>query len=190
VPDLRPGVVAETDRLTLREWTIADERPFYEVMNTPAVMRWLGGLQTAQEWHAAFERLLGYQQALGHTFWLVERREDHALLGMCGLKRVNAPGASCPGAMEIGWRFRENAWGKGYAAEAAAASLDLAFDRFAAMEVVALTVIDNVGSWRLMERLGMRRRTDLDYDDTRFPSPSDFNPHIVYSIDAEDWVGR
>ena len=64
--------------------------------------------------------------------------------------------------------------------------LDLAFGRFAAPHVVALTVDGNRGSWGLMERLGMVRRTDLDYVDPRFEA--ELNPTIVYSIDAADWA--
>ena len=179
--------VATTDRLTLREWREGDEARFYAAMNTPAVMRWLGGVQTPAQWHEAYLRLVDYQRDLGHTFWLVERRSDGDLLGFCGLKRVNAPGAPMPGAMEIGWRLREAAWGQGFAKEAAAAALDLAFARFTAEEVVALTVIGNSASWGLMERLGMQRRRDLDYDDTRFAIGSEFRPHIVYSMAAADW---
>ena len=63
--------------------------------------------------------------------------------------------------MEVGWRFREDAWGQGYAKEAAIATLDAAFKRFGAEGVVALTVAGNTGSWGLMERLGMRRREEL-----------------------------
>ena len=107
------------------------------------------------------------------------------MLGFCGLKRVNAPGASCPGEHEIGWRLRESAWGQGIAKEAAIASLDLAFGRFAAPHVVALTVPGNRGSWGLMERLGMTRREDLDYIDPRFGP--ELNPTIVYRLDAADW---
>ena len=62
---------------------------------------------------------------------------DDELLGFCGLKRVNSPGAPLPGNFEIRWRLREDAWGQGYAGEAAIASLDLAFGRYAAPHVVA-----------------------------------------------------
>ena len=181
-------IVARTARLRLREWTRDDASPFYQVMNTPAVMRHLGGVQTAEQWEAAVDRLFGYQQQLGHTFWIAEREADDALLGFCGLKRVNAPGASMPGAMEVGWRLREDAWGQGFAREAASAALDLAFDRFGSDEVVALTVAANTASWGLMKRLAMRPRPDLSYIDTRFPSPSDLNPTLVYSITAAEWA--
>src|SRR5690606_36636222 len=121
----------------------------------------------------------------GHTFWVIERKSDGALLGFCGLKRVNSPGASCPGDFEIGWRLREDAWGQGFAKEAALASLDVAFSRFGAPHVVALTVAGNADSQGLMKRLGLRRRPDLDFEDSRFGL--ELNPSIVYRIEAADW---
>jgi len=181
-------VAAETGRLRLRTWDAEDEFRFYDVMNTPAVMRWLGGLQTREEWGAGFERLLGYQRDFGFTFWIVERRSDGEILGFCGLKRVNAPGADAiQGEVEIGWRLREDAWGQGYAKEAAIASLDLAFDTFQAARVVAVTSANNAPSQGLMIRLGMTRREDWDFVDTRFPAESDVNPQVAFSIGAADW---
>ena len=180
--------VAETERLILREWGDADCDAFYAVMNTPAVMRYLGGVQSPDEWRAGFDRIRSYQRELGFTFWLVERRSDAAILGFCGLKRTNAPGADAiAGDVEIGWRLREDAWGEGYAKEAAIASLDLAFARFEAPHVVAVTALHNAPSQGLMKRLGMRRRKDLDFVDQRFPADSEVNPQVVYRIDAADW---
>jgi RimJ/RimL family protein N-acetyltransferase len=158
------GFRHDTARLTLRDWRGEDWPEFWRVTNTPAVMRWLAD-------H-------------GHTFWVVERREDSALLGFCGLKRSNQPGGP-QGMMEVGWRLREDAWGKGYAREAAAASLALAFDRFGADEVVALTVARNTASWGLMERLGMARREDLDFASADFDAE---NPRIIaYAIARAGW---
>ena len=180
-------IVAETERLRLRTWDDEDEFRFYDVMNTPAVMRWLGGLQSREEWSAGYQRLRAYERDFGFTFWIVERRSDDAILGFCGLKRVNAPGAEFPGDIEIGWRLREDAWGQGYAKEAAIASLDLAFDRFGAPHVVAVTSAQNGPSQGLMIRLGMERREDLDFVDERFPADSEVNPQIVFRINAIDW---
>jgi RimJ/RimL family protein N-acetyltransferase len=181
-------VIAETARLSLREWDEADESRFYEIMNTPAVMRWLGGVQTREEWNAGFQRLSSYQRELGHTFWVVERRSDGAILGFCGLKRANAPGGdSIAGEVEIGWRLREDAWGQGLAKEAAIASLDFAFGRLAAPRVVAITVPGNAPSQGLMKRLGMTRRPDLDFVDERFAPDSEVNPQIVFVIEAAEW---
>lgn len=182
-------IVTETKRLILREWGEGegegDGARFYAVMNTPAVMRHLGGVQDREVWDAAVGRIFGYQRDFGHTLWLVERRSDGELLGFCGLKRVNAEGTDLTGQFEVGWRLRESAWGQGYAKEAAIASLDLAFGRFSAPHVVAFTADANLESQGLMKRLGMTRRSDLDFDDPRFGP--EMNPTIVYRIDAEDW---
>jgi RimJ/RimL family protein N-acetyltransferase len=179
-------VVAETRRLRLRNWDDADEARFYQVMNTPAVMQHLGGVQTPDEWNFNFQRIRGFTGDFGHTFWIVEDKASDELLGFCGLKRVNSPGAGeLTGTPEIGWRLRESAWGRGIAKEAAIASLDLAFGRFAFAEVIAMTVQQNAASYGLMERLGMRRRTDLDFVDPRFGP--ELNPAIIWSIAADDW---
>lgn len=178
-------IVAETERLFLREWGEGDGDRFEAVMNTAPVMRHLGGVQDRATWEAALGRILGFQRDFGHTFWLVERREDGELLGFCGLKRVNSEGTDLTGQFEIGWRLRESAWGKGYAKEAAIASLDLAFNQFGADHVLALTIPPNTESQGLMRRLGMARCEDLDFRDPRFGS--DYNPQIVYRIEAADW---
>ncbi len=181
-------IIAETDRLWLRTWDADDEWRFYNVMNRPAVMRWLGGVQSREQWHAAYQRLLSYQFELGFTFWVLERKSDSALIGFCGLKRSNAPGADLiAGNVEIGWRLREDEWGQGYAKEAAIASLDLAFDRFRAPTVVGVTAAGNLASQGLMKRLGMSRREKLDFIDRRFPTESEVNPQIVFSIASSQW---
>ena len=179
-------VVAETRRLILRDWDDEDEARFYEVMNREEVMRHLGGVQLPEDWRAAYQRIRGFSRDFGHTFWIVEDRASRDILGFCGIKRVNAPGAgSLTGKHEIGWRLRPEAWGKGIAKEAAIASLDLAFHRFDAPHVIALTIPANKASWGLMQRLGMTRRADLDFIDERFGP--ELNPSIVYWLDAEDW---
>lgn len=178
--------VTETERLILRDWQDSDEARFHAVMNTPAVMRHLGGVQSPEQWHIAFQRIRGFSRDFGHTFWIVEEKGSGELQGFCGLKRVNAPGArDLTGQHEIGWRLRESAWGRGIAKEAAVASLDLAFGRHAAPHVIAMTVPANLPSQGLMDRLGMTRRRDLDFRDTRFGD--ELNPAIVWRIDADDW---
>jgi RimJ/RimL family protein N-acetyltransferase len=175
----------ETARLILRDWRDEDWPIFWDATNTPAVMRWLGGVADEATRAAARARVEGYQRDFGHTFWVVERKDDGTLLGFCGLKRSNQAGGP-QGMMEVGWRLREDAWRQGYAKEAAAASLDLAFDRYGADGVIALTVQGNTGSWGLMLRLGMERREDLDFDSPDFDPE---NPRIIaYAIPESAWL--
>jgi RimJ/RimL family protein N-acetyltransferase len=179
-------VAATTERIVLRTWDEHDLDEFMRVTNTPAVMRWLGGVWPRADHEAAFARIQSYQRDFGHTLWLIEDRETGELLGFCGLKRVNSPGAGAlTGTPEVGWRLRESAWGKGIAKEAAIASIDLAFGRFGYSEVVAITVEGNEASQGLMRRLGMTRRRDLDYVDERHVE--ELGPALVWSIAAADW---
>ncbi|MCL6684350.1 GNAT family N-acetyltransferase [Sphingomonas alba] len=179
-------VAIETERLRLRDWRDSDEADFYAIMNTPAVMRHLGGVQDPEAWHAGFERIRGFTRDFGHTFWIVEDKATGEIQGFCGLKRVNAPGAGdLTGTPEIGWRLRESAWGKGIAKEAAIASLDLGFDSFGYERIIAMTIAANAQSKGLMHRLGMHRRADLDFVDGRFGP--EVNPQIVFEIEAVDW---
>ncbi|QFT76346.1 GNAT family N-acetyltransferase [Erythrobacter sp. THAF29] len=177
----------ETDRLILRDWREKDWAPFWEGTNTPAVMRWLGGVADEATRLSAQARLMHYRRDFGHTFWVIERKEDGAILGFCGLKRCTDENGPF-GMMEAGWRLREDAWGKGYAKEAAIATLDVGFDHFGADEIIALTVEKNTGSWGLMRRLGMERRPDLDFPETMWSQ--DYGDVIVHSITRENWESR
>lgn len=177
----------ETERLILRDWREEDWAPFFEHTNTPAVMQWLGGVldEGKQAWMR--DRLEGYHRDHGFTFWVVERKADGGhlsgeIIGFCGLKLSNQAGGPM-GEHEAGWRLREDAWGKGYAREAAEATLGVGFKQFAAPHIIALTVEENTGSWGLMKRLGMQRRKDLDFASDEFGAEE----IIVYSISRDDW---
>lgn len=179
------ATVIETERLLLRNWREDDIPVFIEHMNTPAVMRWLGGVRPpAQLEHIIRNKLMVWQEESGFTFWVVERKEDAALLGFCGVVISEGEGSSVIGSHEIGWRFREDVWGHGYAKEAAVASLDHVFTRIEADHVIAQTLMENTASWGLMERLGMHRRPDLDYDDP------EWGYLIIYRIEKEEWLAR
>ncbi|HEY0627432.1 MAG TPA: GNAT family N-acetyltransferase [Allosphingosinicella sp.] len=177
----------ETERLILRNWREEDVEPFIRHTNTPAVMQWLGGVPPADVLRQRIrERMMRWQEERGFTFWVVQRKADSELLGFCGIKTADDEGSPVCGEYEVGWRLREDAWGQGYAKEAAIASLDFAFDRIGAEQVVALTVIGNEPSWGLMERLGMTRRHDLDYEGPEWAE----TPVIVYVIRKDEWQGR
>jgi RimJ/RimL family protein N-acetyltransferase len=177
----------ETERLILRDWREEDWAPFWEGTNTPNVMAHLGGVLDEDARQSTRARLELYTQQHGHTFWCVERKSDGAVLGFCGLKRCTSVGGPI-GAMEAGWRLAEDAWGQGYAKEAASASLALAFGQFGAEEVIALTVEGNRSSWGLMLRLGMVRREDLDFTEDHWSGQQ--RPTIVYAIARDTWLAR
>jgi len=174
--------VIETERLTLRGWRDGDVDEFMRVTNTPVVMEYLGGLQPREIFEGAAQRQQALLEKAGHCFWIVERRADQALLGFCGLKILGL-GGSIANDIEIGWRLREDAWGRGYAREAAEASLAWGWANLNAPRIVAITVQANWRSWGLMERIGMQRRAELDFDHPNFAADHPLHRHIVYTID-------
>ena len=173
----------ETPRLLLRNWHEQDLAPFNAMCRDPDVMRYLGPPQTLAETAAAITRLRDLQATTGHSFWAVERREDGRFLGFCGLKAPPADIAILSGSIEIGWRLARDAWGAGYAREAAAASLGWGWENLPNDRIIAMTVLANTRSWGLMERLGMIRQPAMDFDHPALADGDPLKPHIVYAID-------
>jgi RimJ/RimL family protein N-acetyltransferase len=173
--------VIQTEHLILRRWTDADRPIFHAHCRDPEVMKFLGPLQTREETDAALDRQNGYLDSHGYCFWAVERRGDGALLGFCGLK-PGAPDTPIADDVEIGWRFGRAYWGHGYAREAAEASLAWGWANIDAPRIAAITVQANTRSWGLMERLGMTRVHEDDFDHPAVPEGSPLKRHLVYRI--------
>jgi RimJ/RimL family protein N-acetyltransferase len=178
-------IVAETERLVLRTIEDGDAALQDRLLNTATVMARLGGVKELHEIEAKHAKSRALYATEGFSFLMMIEKETGELVGHCGIKRVDNPLAHNPGDHEVGWLVREDRWRRGYAEEAMRAVLDWAFGRVGAPHVVALTSEKNVASWKLMEKLGMRRRTDLDFDDPAYP-PED-RTTILYSLDAADW---
>lgn len=171
-----------TDRLILRDWQDRDRAPFHAMCRDPLVMATLGPLMSREQSDELVDRLIGFQHEHGYTFWALERRADGRFLGLCGLKpgALNTP---IEGAVEIGWRLSSDSWGRGYAREAAQASLDWAWSHLTVPAVMAITAQTNERSWGLMERLGMTRIPELTFEHPQVPHDSPLRPHIVYRAD-------
>ncbi len=178
-------IVLETPRLALRVPRPGDEAVQFRLLNTHSVMARLGGVKTLE--HIAMRHDQARESFVKERFgfMMMIERETGEIVGHCGLKRVINALAKNVGDHEIGWLVREDRWRRGYAWEAMLAVIDWAFGTIGAPYVVALTSQSNVASWRLMEKLGMERRRDLDFSDPAFPAED--NPTILYSLTAEAW---
>ncbi len=172
----------ETERLRIRSWQDSDREPFAAMGRDPAIMATLGPLMTREQSDAAVDRMLAHQAKHGFCFWALERKADAAFLGFCGLK-AEAAAPHLDGEIEAGWRLRHEAWGAGYAREAAIASLAWGFANLPHPRIIAITTPGNVRSWGLMERLGMKRLADGDFDHPGVPDGDPLKPHITYAID-------
>lgn len=174
----------ETGRLILREWHDADAAALHAICNDPEVMEFLGPLLSTADVEAAIKRQRGFQNDHGYCYWAVERKADGAMIGFCGIM-PGPPGVPHAGAPDIGWRLARSAWGQGYAREAAQATLDWSWRNISDERIWAITVPANRRSWGLMERLGMQRHHDGDFDHPNVPDGSLIKRHITYSIGRE-----
>ena len=181
-------IVAETERLILRTIEEGDAALQDRLLNTPTVMARLGGVKELHEIEAKHAKSRAQYRQEGFSFLMMIEKATGELVGHCGIKRVDNPLAKNQGDHEVGWLVREDRWRRGYAEEAMRSVLDWAFTRVGAPHVVALTSHANTPSWTLMQKLGMRRRQDLDFEDPAYP-PED-RTTILYSLDAESWKAR
>lgn len=173
--------------LILREWRDSDFDPFLAMGRDPEVMAYLGPLREPDDVWQLINRLRSYQAEFGYCAWALEQRSDGAMIGFCGL--VPGPaGTPIEGKVEIGWRLARAAWGKGYARDAAMASLDWAWANLDLPTIWAITVEANTRSWGLMQRLGMTRHHDLDFDHPNVADDSALKRHMTWSIDRPGTV--
>lgn len=179
----------ETERLILRDWREEDLNPFAVMSADPTVMATLGPIMTREEAAALIARVIKRKATYGYTMWAVERREDSRFLGWCGLIRGEV--GPITDKLEIGWRLASDAWGQGYAREGAEAAMDWGFANLPDDRIWAITSAGNGRSWGLMERLGMTRRPDLDFEHPKLSEGDPLLRHVTYSIERETWcAGR
>jgi len=173
----------ETERLIIRPWRDGDRAVYIATCNTEAVTANLGGPASVEDIDAGLGRIRKSQEDTGFCFWALERKADGAFLGYCGLKVTNLPGTPVADDVEIGWRLRVDAWGEGYATEAAAAVLSWAWANLPVDRIVSFTIPANLASQRVMERIGMDRRPDLDFAHPNFPPDHQLSVHVAYAAD-------
>lgn len=179
--------VLDTERLILRRFRDDDLDAWLAHLNTPEVRAHLGGVDPDDKVAEKFARQKDSWSEDEGGWLAIERKTDGEFLGYCGFGPISAEAAP-PGLLgkpEIGWTLRADCWGKGYATEAARAVLAMAFGQFGLPMVCSQTSEANRGSWRVMERLGMMRAEELDYDDPAYPPEE--NPTKVYCLTREAW---
>jgi ribosomal-protein-alanine N-acetyltransferase len=157
-----------TARLVLRRWHDEDIDAFAALAADPVVMEFLRPLPdraAAEAWVAQAQQ---HWRRYGFGRWVVALPGEAAFVGVVGLTRVDYQAHFTP-AIEIAWRLARAYWGRGYATEAAQAALAQGFRDHGIDAVVAVTVPANVRSRRVMERLGMTRLPQDDFDHPDVP---------------------
>jgi RimJ/RimL family protein N-acetyltransferase len=182
------GPELRTRRLLLRRWRASDRVPFAEMNTDPDVMEYFPAKLTREQSDAMIERIEATFDTYGYGLWAVEVAATRTFIGFTGLAPVPFEAHFTP-AVEIGWRLAQQAWGQGYATEAARAAARFGFDARsgpALAEIVSFTTLVNVRSQAVMRRLGMTRDPADDFPHPRL-SGHPLEHHVLYRLTADHW---
>jgi [ribosomal protein S5]-alanine N-acetyltransferase len=146
--------ILQTHRLSLRKLARGDEAFILELLNSPGFLNNIGdrGVRTAEDaWGYIANSAIASYEKNGFGLYRVALKDGDEPIGICGL--VKRDGLDAP---DVGFAFLERFWGKGYAAESAAAVLTYARDTLRLPRLLAITALDNRGSIAVLEKIGMR----------------------------------
>jgi RimJ/RimL family protein N-acetyltransferase len=163
-------LILETPRLVLVMWDRADVELLRELHSTIDTTRYLSGAApwTLEKAEERLESFFSEQSRDGVTKYKVLRRDDARFIGRAGFSRF--PEERGHKEFELGYSFRKEAWGNGYATEIGVALAGWFFKRGFASRFIAFTHPDNVASQRVLRKIGMRDRPVLTIDGIRCPT--------------------
>jgi RimJ/RimL family protein N-acetyltransferase len=180
-------VFLETQRLLLRRFSMADADNLVSLDADPDVMRFVnGGIPTCRDEieHEVLPAFLGYYERYeGYGFWAVIEKATGEFAGWFHFR----PGqAAAPGEVELGYRLRKPAWGRGYATEGSRALIAVGFTTFGVRRVTAEAMAANTASRRVMEKSGLSLVRTF-----RRPWPDSVNggeiDAVEYALDKLNW---
>ena len=173
----------ETPRLILRQWRDEDVERWVAMCADPRVMEFFPstiGREQAEKMAAGMRSGL---ERDGYGWWPIEVKGGAPFAGAILLQEIPFEAHFTP-AMEVGWWLAFEQWGHGYATEGARAALDYAFGELQRSEIVAITTPVNQRSQRVMQRLGMTRDPNEDFENPRVALGHPLRTHVLYRIRA------
>lgn len=161
--------ILETPRLYLREFSLQDATHFYELNLNPNVIRYTGNTPF-KDVNEAHEFLLNYKDYAtnGYGRWAVIDKQTDEFLGWCGLKFDAAQNET-----DIGFRFFEEHWNKGYATESAKTCIDYGFQMLNLKEIIGRVMKENIASIKVLEKIGLVYEEEFEFD---------LHPGLIYKI--------
>ncbi len=169
-----------THRLLMRRWRDSDRAPFAALNADPEVMRYFPAPLDRAASDALVDRIEARFVEQGFGLWALEVVETGAFIGFTGLNPMpdGVPGS---GGLEVGWRLARDAWGRGYAGEAARAALQVALLGVRLPEVWSMTAVLNEASQAVMRRIGMIEHARFEHP--AVPPGHPVRPHVLYRTD-------
>ncbi len=153
----------ETERLKFRRLTFDDLPLLIEQRSDPEVNKYLGGIRL-QNPEAIEKRLKFYiscYEKFGFGNCAMIWKEDGRVIGTAGLQPLENTGE-----IEVGYSMIKEFWGRGIGTEAAHGWLEYGFNVAGLERIVAVAMVGNAASRRIMEKLGMRfEKDEMHYDE-------------------------
>ncbi len=170
-----------TERLLLRRWRESDRAPFAALNADPEVMEHFPAPLDRAASDGFADRVAQHVEEHGWGLWAVELRAAGRFIGFTGLAvpRFEAPFTP---AVEVGWRLAREAWGFGYATEAARAAVAVGFGELGLDEIVSFTAVGNIRSRAVMERIGMTHDPADDFDHPALAEGDRLRRHVLYRL--------
>ena len=185
VTDPRGGNL-ETERLVLGGWDDEATEGLFRLSSDPEVMRHFPAPATREQVEGLVRRH-GDNLAAGRPgLYAVRVRATERFIGFVGLATPTFEAAFTP-CVEVGWRLARDAWGNGFATEAAREVLRHGFETLGLSEIVSFTAVVNEPSIAVMRRLGMRTDPAEDFDHPSVPAGHPVRRHVLYRLTAEQW---
>ena len=170
-------------RVLLRSWRADDLDPFAALNADPAVTEFLAGPRSREASAEMIARLQAGIDERGWGLWAVD--VGGRCIGFTGITYPRFESHFTP-CVEIGWRLAREAWGHGYATEAARVALAFSFAVLHLAEIVSFTAVGNERSRRVMERIGMNHDPADDFDHPQLPGHP-LQRHVLYRLVRKDW---
>lgn len=175
-----------SQRTLLRRWTDADAPPWVAMNTDPQVRRHFERTSTEAEALAELQRMRANLERRGWGMWALEIPGRIGCAGTVGL-HVTGIDLACVPCVELGWRLNADAWGQGYASEAARAACHFAFEQLGLDELVAYTAAVNEASRRVMQRLGMQHDPLGNFVHPFVAPEHPVAPHVLYRLRRADF---
>lgn len=153
--------VVETNRLLLREFNFDDAEDFYQLNLNPNVIKFTGNsaFKDIDEARRFLENYPDYKLN-GYGRWAVICKESNNFIGWCGLKLGEVDNET-----DIGFRFFEDEWNKGYATESAKACVNYGFEKLQLKRVIGRAMKENIGSIKVLEKIGLEYEKDILFEE-------------------------
>ena len=175
----------ETQRLILRSWEDRDRAPLAAILGNPEVRRFYPTTLTFEQTSAQIDFAIERERTMGFHLGAAELKATGELIGLIGLgyipEEMRAVIRGEP-PIEIGWQFARTVWAQARAPEGARAWLDFGFESLGLPEIVAFTYRGNLPSQRVMEKIGMVRDRESDFEHPRLAPGHALRSHVVYRI--------